>query len=92
MAENIVEETTRDQLVIDPAQCTLLGEGVESAEVHQTAEVTLTTRLSNNKTTRRSTEVVSELKSLYNGSVMKCNVDQSWGISYPVHTHCAWTS
>ncbi len=77
MAENIVEETTQDQLVIDPAQCTLSGEGVESAEVHQTVEVTLTTRLSNNKTTRRSTEVVSELKSLYNGSVMKCNVDQS---------------
>ncbi len=64
-------------LGVDPAQCTVSGEGAESAEVHQTAEVTLTTRLSNNKTTRRSTEVVSELKSLYNGSVMKCNVDQS---------------
>ncbi len=64
-------------LGVDPAQCTVSGEGAESAEVHQTAEVTLTTRLSNNKTTRRSTEVVSELKSLYDGSVMKCNVDQS---------------
>ncbi len=64
-------------LGVDPAQCTVSGEGAESAEVYQTAEVTLTTRLSNNKTTRRSTEVVSELKSLYNGSVMKCNVDQS---------------
>ncbi len=65
------------QLGVDPAQCTVTGEGAESAEIHQTAEVTLTTRLSNNKTTRRSTEVLSELKSLYNGSVMKCNVDQS---------------
>ncbi len=65
------------QLGADPTKCTVSGEGAESAEVHQTAEVTLTTRLSNNKTTRRSTEVVSELKSLYNGSVMKCNVDQS---------------
>ncbi len=65
------------QLGVDPAWCIVSGEGAESAEVHQTAEVTLTTRLSNNKTTRRSTEVVSELKSLYNGSVMKCNVDQS---------------
>ncbi len=65
------------ELGVDPAQCTVSGEGAESAEIHQTAEVTLTTRLSNNKTTRRSTEVVSELKSLYNRSVMKCNVDQS---------------
>ncbi len=65
------------QLGADPTKCTVTGEGAESAEVHQTAKVTLTTRLSNNKTTRRSTEVVSELKSLYNGSIMKYNVDQS---------------
>ncbi len=70
-------KTKITQLALDPLLCTVSGEGIKRAEVHQTAEVTLTTRLSNNKTTRRSTEVVSELKSLYNGSVIKCNVDQS---------------
>ena len=60
------------QLALDPAQCTVRGEGVETAEVHQTANVTLTTKLINSKT-----EVVGQLKSLYDGSVVKCDVDQS---------------
>ena len=60
------------QLALDPAQCTVRGEGVETAEVHQTAEVTLTTKLANSKT-----EVVGQLKSLYDGSIVKCDVDQS---------------
>ena len=60
------------QLALDPAQWTVRGEGVETAEVHQTAEVTLTTKLINSKT-----EVVGRLKSLYDGSVVKCDVDQS---------------
>ena len=60
------------QLALDPAQCTVRGEGVETAEVHQTAEVTLTTKLINSKT-----EVVGQLKSFYDGSVVKCDVDQS---------------
>ena len=37
----------------------------------------MTTKLTNNKTTRRSVAVVSELKSLRDGSVVKCTVDQS---------------
>ena len=65
------------QLVLDPAQCTLSGEGVKTAEVHQTAEVTLTTKLTNNKISRCSAKVLGQLKSLYNASVVKCDVDQS---------------
>ena len=66
------------RLALDPAQCTVRGEGVKTAEVHQTAEVTLTANiLINNKTTRRSAVVVGQLKSLYDGSVVKCEVDQS---------------
>ena len=42
------------------------------AKLHQTAEVTLTTKLINSKT-----EVIGQLKSLYNGSVIKCDVEQS---------------
>ena len=64
--------------LIDPARCTVRGEGVETAEVHKTAEVTLTANiLTNNKTTRRSAVVVSQLKSLYDGSVVQCAVEQS---------------
>ena len=65
------------RLAVDPAKCTVRGEGRETAEVGKTAEVTLTTKLTNNKTTRHSVAVVSELKSLRDGSVVKCTVDQS---------------
>ena len=65
------------QLVLDPAQCTVSGEGVKTAEVHQTAEVTLNTILSNNKISRRRAKVLGQLKSLYDGTVIKCNVNQS---------------
>ena len=63
---------------IDPAQCTVRGEGVETAEVHKTAEVTLTDNiLTNNKITACSAIVVGQLKSLYDESVIQCDVDQS---------------
>ena len=65
------------RLALDPAQCTVRGEGVKTAEVHQTAEATLTSKLINSKTTRRSAVVVGQLKSLYDGSLIKCEVDQS---------------
>ena len=66
------DSITQSQLAVDPAQCTVRGEGVKIAEVHQTAKVTLTTKLINSKT-----EVIGQLKSLYNGSVIKCDVEQS---------------
>ena len=65
------------RLAVYPAKCTVRGEGRERAEVGDTAEVTLTTKLTNNKTTRHSVAVVSELRSLRDGSVVKCTVDQS---------------
>ena len=70
-------KTNITRLAVDPAKCTVRGEGRETAEVGKTAEVTLTTKLTNNETTRRSVAVVSELKSLWDGSVVKCTVDQS---------------
>ena len=65
------------QLALDAALCTVRGEGVKTAEVHQAAKLTLTTKLTNSKTTRCSAVVVGQLKSLYDGSVFKCDVDQS---------------
>ena len=64
------------QLAVDLARCTVRGEGRETAEVGKTAEVTWTTKLTNNKTARRSVAVVSELKSLRDGSVVKCTTNQ----------------
>ncbi len=61
---------------VDPGACTVEGEGVKTAEVGKTAEVLLTTRLSNNKTTRRKIAVVGILKSLSYKSEIKCNVEQ----------------
>ena len=64
--------------LIDPARCTVRGEGVETAEVHKTAEVTLTANtLTKNKTTRHSAVVVGQLKSLYDGSIIQFDVEQS---------------
>ena len=63
------------QLSLDPAHCSVRGKGVELAELHQTAAATLT--ISQVGISDSTVSVVSELKSLYNGSVMKCNVDQS---------------
>ena len=65
------------RLAVDPAKYTVRGEGRETAEVGKTAEVTLTTKLTNNKTTRCSVAVVSELKSMWDRSVVQCTVDQS---------------
>ncbi len=61
---------------VDPGACTVEGEGVKTAEVGKTAEVLLTARLPNNKTTRRKVAVVGILKSLYNKSEIKCIVKQ----------------
>ncbi len=68
---NIVE------LVIDPAQCTVRGEGAHIAQVNRREELVLSTKLTNSELTRCRAMVVGELKSLYDGSVVKCEVDQS---------------
>ena len=65
------------RLAVDPAKCTVRGEGRETAELEKTAEVNLTTKLTNNKTPRCSVAVVSELKSLWDGSVVKCTAEKS---------------
>ena len=62
----LCQTNANTRLALDP------GEGAKTVEVHQTAEVTLTIKLFNSKT-----EVVGQLKSLYDGSVIKCDVDQS---------------
>ena len=65
------------RLAIDPAQCIMKGEGMKRAEVQHKADMTLTVRLSNNEIPTRKVIVTGLLKSMYNESVIKCDVDQS---------------
>ncbi len=65
------------QLVIDPTQCTLSTDNAESSLVDQSTTVALTTKLSNGKTKRRKCVITAQLKSLCNGSVIKCEVKRS---------------
>ncbi len=65
------------QIALDPPQCTVREGRAKTVEICQTAEVYLTARLSNSNIARCHTVVASELRSLYDGSVIKCKVDQS---------------
>ena len=49
------DQCQQHQLALDAALCTVRGEGVKTAEVHQAANVTLTTKLTDSKTTSPST-------------------------------------
>ena len=70
-------ETRITRLPLDLAQCTVTGERLETAELHQTVDLTLTTRLSNGKKTSPGVaNVAGELKSLCDGSVVQCGVHQ----------------
>ncbi len=65
------------RLAIDPTQCTLSTDNAESSLVDQSTTVALTTKLSNGKTTRHKCVITAQLKSLCNGSVIKCEVKRS---------------
>ena len=70
-------ETRITRLPLDLAQCTVTGERLETAELHQTVNLTLTTRLSNGKKTSPGVvNVAGKLKSLCDGSVVQCSVHQ----------------
>ncbi len=64
------------QIAIDSAQCTVRGEGAEFAIVQQVAAVTLTTNRAS---------VTGQLKSLCDGSVIECEVEQSGLGVYRIH-------
>ena len=70
-------ETRITRLSLDLTQYTVTGERLETAELHQTVDLTLNTRLSNSKKTSPGVvNVAGELKSLCDGSVVQCDVHQ----------------
>ena len=70
-------ETRITRLPLDLAQCTVTGERLETAKLHQTIDLTLTTKLSNGKKTSPGVmNVAGELKSLCDESIVPCGVHQ----------------
>ncbi len=55
-----------------------------AAEVNKKSELSLLTKLSNGKSTKGKYAVECELKSLCNGSIIKCNVDLIKGNQYTI--------
>ena len=73
LCQTIAEIT---QLTIDPAKCTATVKGAKIAEVNTVSDLTLITGHSNNQSTKLICKVDCHLKSLYDGSVIKCNADR----------------
>ena len=72
--------TTRAKLTklpIAPAKCTVSGEGAKAAVLNTISEASLTT-------TKCNCRVDCHLKSLSNGSIIKCNVDQTGARIYSI--------
>ena len=79
-------KTIISQLPIDPSKCIVTVEGAKTAEINKicTTDVTLTTKLTNNQPTKRNCEVECYLKCISDGSIMKCNVDQTGARNYSI--------
>ena len=67
---------------IDPSKCTVHLE--EAAEVGKVSKGTLITRLSNNKQTKRNCKVSCQIKSLHNGVITDCNIDDDGSGRYSI--------
>ena len=70
------------KLPIDPSKCTVHLE--EAAEVDKVSKGTLITRLSNNKPTNRNCKVSCQMKSLHNGVIADCNIDDDESGRYSI--------
>ena len=70
------------KLPIDPSKCTVHLE--EAAEVGKVSKGTLITRLSNNKPTKRNCKVSCQMKSLHNGVIADCNIDDDGSGRYSI--------
>ena len=70
------------KLRIDPSKCTVYLE--EAAEVGKVSKGTLITRLNNNKPTKRNCKISSQMKSLHNGVIADCNIDDDGSSRYSI--------
>ena len=77
MPEAAVEDQCWDNCDIDPTKCTLSG-----AEVSKECGFSLIPKLTNGKCTKRECAVDCHLKSLVDGTIVKCRVDRREGNKY----------
>ena len=70
------------KLRIDPSKCTVHLE--EAAEVGKVSKGTLITRLSNDKQFKRNYKVSCHIKSLHNGVIADCNIDDDGSGRYSI--------
>ena len=68
----------------DPTKCTVSGEGMQSAEVSKECGFSLIPKLTNGKCAKRECAVDCHLKSLVNGTIIKCRVDRREGNEYRI--------
>ena len=70
------------KLCIDPSKCTVHLE--EAVEVGKVSKGTLITRLSNDKLFKRNCKVSCQMKSLHNGVLTDCNIEDDESGSYSI--------
>ena len=72
------------QIPLDPSKCNVVCKGAENAEINKSSEVTVLINLANGKPTKQKCVVKCLLKSLVDGSSVKCKVDQVKGHEYRI--------
>ena len=66
---------TKAKITQIPIECTVEGEGVKTAEVNKLFELSVIIKLSDGKNVKQKNGVDCHLKTLANGSTVKCKVD-----------------
>ena len=70
------------KLLLDPSKCIVYLE--EAAEVGKISKGTLITRLSNNNQAKRNCKVSCQIKSLHNGVITDCHIDDDGSGRYSI--------
>ena len=73
---------TKARLTQIPIECTVEGEGVKTAEINKLSELSVKVKLSDGKNVKQKYGVDCHLKTLANGSTVKCKVDLIQGNKY----------
>ena len=73
---------TKARITQIPIECTVEGEGVKTAEINKLSELSVIIKLSDGKNVKQKYGVDCHLKTLANGSTVKCKVDLIQGNEY----------
>ena len=74
--KQLLKTNAKMTVCIDPTKCTISGEEMKSAEVSKECGFSLIPKLTNGKRTKQECAVDCHLKSLVNGTIVKCHVDR----------------